>query len=276
MKDEVEVIAGDVTDREFLRQALRGREHVFHLAGLVSVPYSYAAPLSYLRTNIEGTLNVLQTAMEAKLQRIVLTSTSEVYGTARYVPMDEAHPLQGQSPYSASKIATDKLGEAFHLSYGAPVVTVRPFNTYGPRQSARAIVPTIICQCLTDEPVRLGNLIPTRDLNFVTDTVEGFILAGASEQAIGTVTNIGSGREISVGDLAQKIADILGVPLRIEHEEQRQRPGGSEVTRLCADNTRAREVLGWSPRVSLDEGLCRTIDWFKTHPDYSSPRQYAV
>lgn len=275
-QDKVEIIAGDVVDCDFVRRAMRDIETVFHLAGLVSVPYSYAAPLSYVRTNIEGTLNVLQTATDAEVPRIVLTSTSEVYGTARYVPMDEGHPLQGQSPYSASKIATDKLGEAFHLSFGSPVVTVRPFNAYGPRQSSRAIVPTIICQCLTGEPVRLGNLLPTRDLNFVTDIVEGFVLAGASDQTVGTVTNIGSGREISVGDLAEKIASITGVPLRIEHEEQRERPGGSEVTRLCADNTRARNVLGWASQVSLDEGLRRTVDWFKTHPDYSSPRRYAV
>lgn len=265
MRSEIEVVSGDICDRDSVRQAMEGREIVFHLAALIAIPYSYRAPLSYVRTNIEGTLNVLQAGRELGTRRIIHTSTSEVYGTARYTPIDEAHPLQGQSPYAASKIGADKMAEAFHLSYGLPVVTVRPFNTFGPRQSARAVIPTIISQLLESDTVRLGNLHPTRDLNYVENTVAGFMAAAGPEAAIGQTINLGSGREISIGDLARLIASLMERPIAIESESQRLRPEKSEVDRLLAEASKARELLGWTPQVSLEEGLRRTIDWVRTH-----------
>jgi dTDP-glucose 4,6-dehydratase len=262
---DLEVLAGDICDRDCIRKAMEGTQVVFHLAALIAIPYSYQAPESYVRTNVLGTLNVLQSARELEIARLVQTSTSEVYGTARYLPINEEHPLQGQSPYSASKIGADKMAEAFHRSFGLPVVTVRPFNTYGPRQSARAVIPTIITQCLGSETVRLGHLHPTRDLNFVTDTVEGFLLAASTPEAIGHTINLGSGTEISIGDLAQRIARLVGRSVRIETTAERLRPENSEVERLLADNSRARNVLGWASRVSLDEGLQQTIVWMREH-----------
>jgi len=273
---DIEVVAGDICDRDSVHQAMQSVEIVFHLAALIGIPYSYHAPASYVRTNVEGTLNVLQNARELGVARVVHTSTSEVYGTARYVPIDEAHPLQGQSPYSASKIGADKLAEAFHLSFDLPVVTVRPFNTFGPRQSARAIIPTIITQCLTGGTVRLGNLHPTRDLNYVTDIVEGFLLAASAPAALGQTINLGSGREISIGELAQLIARLVGQPIIIESEEQRVRPDNSEVERLLADNTLARTLLGWEPVVSLEEGLERTIEWVRQPPERYRPGVYVL
>lgn len=274
---EMEVVAGDITDPDSVRSVLRDAEIVFHLAALIAIPYSYCAPLSYLRTNIHGTLNVLQAAHEFGLTRILHTSTSEVYGTAQYVPIDEKHPLQGQSPYSASKIAADKMAEAFHASFGVPVVTVRPFNTFGPRQSARAVIPTIISQCLAGRRVlRLGSLSPTRDMNYVSNTVDGFVAAAMAENAVGRTVNLGSGREISVGDLARLIANLVGVTVRLESEEERVRPVKSEVNRLLADNTCARELLGWEPAVSLEEGLGRTIDWMRDHLHEYRPDVYTV
>jgi dTDP-glucose 4,6-dehydratase len=276
VRDEVEVVAGDVTDRDSVRQAMREREVVFHLAALIAIPYSYQAPASYVRTNVEGTVNVLQNARDLGVERVVHTSTSEVYGTARYAPIDEAHPLQGQSPYSASKIGADKLAEAFHLSFGLPVVTVRPFNTFGPRQSARAIIPTIITQCLAGERVRLGNLHPTRDLNYVANTAEGFVRAAAAPEAIGRTINLGTGREISMGDLARLIMQLVGREATVETDEQRLRPEGSEVDRLLADTTLARNLLGWEPAVDLETGLRRTIDWMREHQDRYRPGVYTV
>jgi len=227
-----------------------------------------------VQTNIIGTLNILQNARQLGLERIVHTSTSEAYGSARYVPIDEEHPLQGQSPYSASKIGADKLAESFHLSFGLPVVTVRPFNTYGPRQSARAIIPTIITQALSQHEIRLGNLSPTRDLNYVKDTVEGFISAAANPKAIGEVINIGTGQEISMGDLVKLITTLLGKEnLPIISDNKRVRPDASEVDRLCADNTKARELLGWQPHYTLREGLEETINWLdKNHEFYKSEK----
>lgn len=263
-KGDMEVMLGDIRDRDSVRQAMRDIDQVFHLAALIAIPYSYHAPDSYVQTNVVGTLNVLQTARDAGVERVVHTSTSEVYGTAAYVPIDEKHPLQGQSPYSASKIGADKMAEAFHLSFGLPVVTVRPFNTYGPRQSARAVIPTIITQCLAGQrTIRLGNLDPTRDLSHVADTVEGFLAAAASPQAVGKVLNLGNGREISIGDLARHIADLSGADVAIECDEQRMRPAGSEVERLLADNRQMQALTGWAPRVSLDEGLRNTIEWVR-------------
>lgn len=272
----IEVVAGDITDRDSVKEAARGCDVIFHLAALIAIPYSYQAPASYVRANIEGTVNVLQAARELGTERVIHTSTSEVYGTARRVPIGEDHPLQGQSPYSASKIGADKLAESFHLSFGLPVVTLRPFNTFGPRQSARAVIPTIITQLLTDQPVKLGNLHPTRDLNYVANTVEGYLLAATAPAAVGRTINLGSGREISVGDLAQMIARLMGRPLDIEQEAQRLRPADSEVERLLARNDLARELLGWSPRVELEEGLTRTIAWLREHPERYRPGVYVL
>jgi NAD dependent epimerase/dehydratase len=265
LKSEVQVIAGDVCDRDCVTEAIKDCEIVFHLAALIAIPYSYRAPGSYVRTNVEGTLNVLQACREAGVRRLVHTSTSEVYGTARYVPIDEKHPLQGQSPYSASKIGADKMAESFHLSFNVPVVTVRPFNTFGPRQSARAVIPTIITQCLSGQTVRLGSLNPTRDLNYVANTVEGFMLAACSPDAIGKTVNLGSGREISIGDLAHLIAKMLNCTVSIESDNMRIRPDKSEVERLLADNSLAKEILGWTPQVDLEQGLGLTIDWVRQH-----------
>lgn len=258
-----EVIAGDITDAGSVSAAMQGRETVFHLAALIAIPYSYVAPSSYVQTNIVGTLNVLEAARRLGTERIAHTSTSEVYGTALQVPITESHPLQGQSPYSASKIGADKLAESYFRSFGTPVVTVRPFNTYGPRQSSRAVLPTIITQCLKGETVRLGSLTPTRDLNFVTDTVHGFMECAACDAAVGRTINLGSGREISIGDLAHTVAGLIGRNVSIECDEQRLRPGLSEVERLLAENRLARELTAWRPRVSLEEGLKLTIEWFR-------------
>jgi dTDP-glucose 4,6-dehydratase len=256
---------------------MEGRELVFHLAALIAIPYSYETPASYVRTNVEGTLNVLQAARELNVKRVVHTSTSEVYGTAQYAPIDEKHPLQAQSPYSASKIGADKMAEAFHCSFGVPVVTVRPFNTYGPRQSARALVPTIITQLIAGATVRLGHLHPTRDLLYVEDTVEGLIRAASCPDTVGRTFNLGTGQEISVGDLVAKIAALMGKSAKIVAEAQRMRPMESEVDRLCAANLLAREVLGWQPQSSLDEGLRRTISWIGEHREYyNRPERYAI
>jgi NAD dependent epimerase/dehydratase len=274
--NDIEVIAGDICDRDSVRRAVQGVEVVFHLAALIAIPYSYYAPSSYVRTNVEGTLNVLQVSRELNVERIVHTSTSEVYGTARYVPIDEGHPLQGQSPYSASKIGADKLAEAFHLSFDLPIVTVRPFNTFGPRQSARAVIPTIIIQCLTGESVRLGNLHPTRDLNYVANTVEGFLLAASVPAAVGQTINLGSGREISIGELAQLIVRLADRLTVIESDSQRVRPDKSEVERLLADNALARDLLGWEPTVSLEDGLARTIVWIQQNLGRYRADVYAI
>lgn len=264
LKHDIEVVAGDLRDRDAVRGALAGVEQVFHLGALIAIPYSYRAPDSYVQTNVIGTLNVLQGAREAGVERVVHTSTSEVYGTAQYVPIDEKHPLVGQSPYSASKIAADKLAESFHLSFALPVVTVRPFNTYGPRQSARAVIPTIVTQCLTGDTMRLGNLAPTRDLTFVSDTVEGFLCAArAGDAALGQTVNLGAATDISIGDLAQKIAGLMNKAVKIESDTQRIRPAGSEVDRLLADNGLAQKLIGWKPQVPLDEGLRQTIHWIE-------------
>lgn len=275
-KARFQVVTGNIADRDSVRKALQGVDIVFHLAALIGIPYSYDAPASYVRTNIEGTLNVLQASLDGTVERVIHTSTSEVYGTAQYVPIDEQHPLQGQSPYSATKIGADKLAEAFHCSFGLPVVTVRPFNTYGPRQSARAVIPTIITQCITGSAIQLGSLSPTRDFNYVADTVEGFVRAAQSPQAEGRAINIGSGQEISIENLAAKIARITGKTVEIESQEERIRPAGSEVERLCAANHLAKELLDWEPRHTLDEGLRLTIDWIGANLEYYRPDLYAV
>lgn len=270
-KENIEIRSGDICDQESVRSAVKDMEIVFHLAALISIPYSYRAPRSYMKTNIEGTLNILQAAQQCGVKRLVHTSTSEVYGTARQVPIGENHPLQGQSPYAATKIGADKLVEAYHLSFQLPVVTVRPFNTFGPRQSSRAIIPTIITQCLRGNVVALGNLHPTRDLNYVANTVEGFLLAGSIPEAIGRTLNLGSGEEISIGQLAEKIADLTGKKFAIKKDDRRLRPPESEVERLVADNKLAQTVLGWKPTISREEGLKRTIQWIRENLDRYRP-----
>lgn len=275
-RKEIEVCAGDLVDRDSVFRAVKDQELVVHLGALIAIPYSYEAPLSYVRTNVEGTLNVLQAAREWGVERLIHTSTSEVYGTAKRVPIAEDHPLQGQSPYAASKIAADKMVEAFHLSFGIPVVTIRPFNTYGPRQSARAVIPTIITQCLAGRKVRLGNVGTTRDMNFVSNTVEGFIRAAVATSALGRTVNLGSGREITIRDLALLIGTLLGETVEIMTEEQRLRPKASEVERLLADSTLAQQLLDWTPAVSLEEGLRATIEWIRKHPEFYRSEQYAV
>ena len=274
--DEVETVLGDVRDGDCVRRACESMDVVFHLAALIGIPYSYEAPLSYVRTNVEGTLNVLKAARETGVAKVVHTSTSEAYGTARYAPMDENHPLQAQSPYSASKIAADKLAQSFHLSYGLPVVTVRPFNAFGPRQSARAVIPTIIIQALEGSPVRLGSLHPTRDYTYVEDTADGFILAAGSDATAGRVINLGSGRETSIGDIAKMILKEVGGDLEIVTEQERKRPPESEVERLVADGRLAKELLGWQPARSFEEGLRLTVEWFRNNRERYRPDVYGV
>jgi len=276
VKSDVDVVLGDIRDTDSLRQVVRGVDTVFHLAALIGIPYSYYSPVSYVKTNVEGTLNLLQAALEAGVGLLVHTSTSEVYGTARYVPIDEDHPLQGQSPYSASKIGADKLAESFHLSFQLPVATIRPFNTFGSRQSARAIIPTIITQALTQSKIRLGDLKPTRDFSHVEDTVEGFIRIAECPQAVGRTINVGSGREVSIGDLATTILSLLGKSIPVVHDKERVRPGKSEVQRLCADIQKAHEILNWQPKHTLEDGLVQTIEWVEKNIDRYRAGVYAV
>jgi dTDP-glucose 4,6-dehydratase len=266
-RKEIEIIAGDIRDAHAVNQAVKGIDLVFHLAALIAIPYSYFHPREVIETNVTGTLNVLLACQENNVTRMVHTSTSEVYGTAIHVPINEMHPLQGQSPYSASKIGADKLVESFFCSYSLPVTTVRPFNTYGPRQSARAVIPTIITQALQNGLIKLGSLDTKRDFTYVSDTVEGFLQAARSENAIGQTFNLGTGTEVTIGELAQKITSLVGRPITIETEAERLRPEKSEVMRLISDNQNARINLDWQPRVSLEEGLLRTIDWIKKHLD---------
>ena len=275
-KNDVEVVLGDVRDRDTVRAAASGTEVVYHLAALIAIPYSYEAPYSYVQTNVVGTLNVLRAAQDAGAELVVHTSTSEVYGSARYVPIDEEHPLQGQSPYSASKIAADKLAESFQLSFGVPVATLRPFNTYGPRQSARAVIPTVITQLLAGGTVSLGNLEPTRDFTYVTDTVEAFVRVADCPEAIGRVLNTGSGKEISIGELVARIESLLGQEAPVERDPERVRPPASEVERLCADTSAARALLHWEPSVGLDEGLTATAEWIRQNLEHYRAGAYTV
>lgn len=264
---EVELVAGDLRDGAAVREACRGITHLFHLGALVAIPYSYLHPIEVVETNTIGTLNVLLAARDLGVERVVHTSTSEVYGTAQTPTIAETHLLRGQSPYSASKIGADKIAESFCCAYDLPVVTIRPFNTYGPRQSARAVIPTIITQALTREEIVLGNLAPRRDLTYVADSVEGFIVAAEADQVLGETINLGVGAEISVGDLAAMVIRLVGRPVRIVSDAQRLRPQRSEVMRLRSDNRKARLLLGWEPRVPLELGLQRTIAWVAAHLD---------
>lgn len=267
LKNEMEIVLGDVRDPTQMRSLVRGVDVVFHLAALIAIPYSYQAPSSYVDTNIQGTLNVLQAAMDEGVERIIQTSTSEVYGTARYVPIDESHPLQAQSPYSATKIGADALAYSFYSSFGLPVTIARPFNTYGPRQSARAVIPTVITQLLSGKKsIRLGALAPTRDFNYVIDTCSGFLALAACDNANGKTVNIGSGKEISVGDTVKLISDLIGVEVEIECDSQRLRPEASEVERLLCDNSLIQSLTGFVPQYSLREGLKETVEWLRS-PD---------
>ncbi|MEZ0394852.1 MAG: GDP-mannose 4,6-dehydratase [Anaerolineales bacterium] len=272
----LEVVAGDLRDSEAVAAAVEGMDLVFHLGALIAIPYSYLHPREVIETNVMGTLNVLMAARRHRTPRLVHTSTSEVYGTGQYLPIDERHPLQGQSPYSASKIGADKIAESFYRAFDVPVVTIRPFNTYGPRQSARAVIPTIISQALTRSEVRLGSLEPARDLTFVSDTVEGFLLGARAEGILGQEINLGSEAAITVGELCQKIFAILGKSPKIVVEEKRKRPDKSEVMILRASNQKARQLLGWQPQVSLEDGLRMTIEWIAGHLDLYRPDEYMI
>ncbi len=262
--NKIEVFTGDIRDNNGVRRAIKDIDVVFHLAALIGIPFSYHSPDSYVNTNIKGILNILQACRDYNIKRVVVTSTSEVYGTAKYVPIDEKHPLQPQSPYSASKIAADAVAESFYRSFGLPVVIARPFNTYGPRQSARAVIPTIITQLLNENnEIRLGSLFPTRDFNYVQDICEGLMALVKCDKAIGKVVNIGSGQETTIGDLAGLIIKQIKPKARITCEVARKRPGRSEVKRLVCDNRLIRKLTNWKPKVSLQEGLLETIKWFK-------------
>jgi dTDP-glucose 4,6-dehydratase len=275
VRNAIDPVLGDLRDADAVQHAVRGIDLVFHLGALVGIPYSYVHPRETFDTNVTGTLNVVTAARDHEVSLLVHTSTSETYGTATYVPIDEKHPLQAQSPYSATKIAADKLVESFQHSFAVAVTTVRPFNTYGPRQSPRAVIPTIASQALHGTNVVLGNLSPTRDFTYVSDTVEGFIRA-AAVATIGQTFNLGSGEEISVGGLVELVGEILGTQLHVEHDPRRDRPEASEVDRLVSDNTRAREVLRWEPTVSLRDGLGRTLEWIGATRQLPHPGAYAI
>lgn len=262
--NEIEIFAGDIRDPNGVRSALKDVDEVFHLAALIAIPFSYHSPDSYVDTNIKGTLNVLQAARDLGTKRVLVTSTSEVYGTAQYVPIDELHPFQGQSPYSATKIGADRLAESFYRSFEMPITIVRPFNTYGPRQSARAVIPTVITQLLSGmTEIKLGSLTPTRDFNYVKDTAQGFIDIARSEKTIGQEINIASQQEISIGQLAQELIDQINPQARIICDEQRLRPEKSEINRLLGSNEKVKELTGWEPKYSLKEGLAETIAFLK-------------
>lgn len=272
----LEVMRGDLRDVEAVRKAVKNTDTVFHLGALIAIPYSYVNPREVIDVNIMGTLNVLMAARDSNVRRVVHTSTSEVYGTAQYTPIDEKHPLQGQSPYSASKIGADKIAESFYRSFDVPVVTLRPFNTYGPRQSARAVIPTIITQALTRDEVKLGSLDPMRDFTFAADTANGFVRVAEADNVLGQEINLGNDDTIRIGDLAEKIFKIIGKTPKIITDQQRVRPGKSEVMKLWASHQKAKELIGWEPQITLDEGLKRTIEWLSSHLDLYRPDQYTV
>jgi len=277
IRDALEILCGDIRDPFFSREAVRGQTVVLHLAALIAIPYSYMAPADYVATNVVGTLNILQACRDAGVEKIVHTSTSETYGTARYVPIDENHPLQGQSPYSASKIGADKIAESFHLSFETPVATLRPFNTFGPRQSARAVIPTIISQLASGaKQIRLGSLEPVRDFTFVADTARAFLAVAESPRTVGEVVNAGSGKGVSIGDLVNLVIDVMGCKTVVECEAARVRPEKSEVLRLvcCAD--KIRDLTGWQPQTSLREGLALTARYIREHPGLYKPEIYNV
>lgn len=276
VRAEIEIAAGDIRDPFYVAEAARDAEVIFHLAALIPIPYSYRAPQEYLETNIRGTLNLLEAARRHGTARVIHTSTSETYGTATYTPIDERHPLQGQSPYSASKIGADKLAESYFCSFGTPVVTIRPFNAYGPRQSARAFLPTVLSQALTQDVVRVGSLDPVRDMNYVGDTVDGFVRAATAPGIEGSVINLGSGRGVTMRQLLELALSATGRKVRVECDDARMRPEKSEVMELICDATRARAALGWESRVTLEEGVRRTASWIADHLSDYKPNLYNV
>ncbi len=276
LRKNIDIVYGDIRELETVVKAMDSVDIIFNLAALVGIPYSYIHPQEVIEANTIGTLNVLMAARDVGIEKLVQTSTSEVYGTARYVPINEDHPKQPQSPYSASKIAADAIALSFYNSFDLPVAVIRPFNTYGPRQSDRAVIPSIISQALTKDRLTLGSTTPTRDFTFVTDTAEGFIKVAESEKSVGMEVNIGSGREISIEDLIRKIISLVGRDIVVEQDKERIRPAHSEVERLCADNKRARSLLGWLPKVSLTQGLEKTISFIKSNPGFYNPDKYRV
>ena len=276
-RNEIDVVSGDLRDSDAVRHATKSVQIIFHLGSLIAIPYSYIHPRETIETNIIGTLNIMNAAKDADVELIVHTSTSEVYGTARYVPMDEKHPLQGQSPYSASKIGADMIAESYYRAFDLPVATIRPFNFFGPRQSARAVIPTIITQTLSSsQEIVLGSLHPMRDYTYCEDVVEAFLKVGESPQTIGETINIGSNFEISIGDIVKKVLSITGTEKQISVDAGRIRPGKSEVERLWCDNTKAKHLLGWEPSVGFDDGLRKTVEWFSQNMNLYKADQYAV
>ncbi|GAA0082221.1 MULTISPECIES: NAD-dependent 4,6-dehydratase LegB [Clostridium] len=277
VKDSINIVTGDIREYDGMKRIIKGQDVVFHLAALIAIPYSYLSPMAYVKTNVEGTTNVLEACREYEVEKIVHTSTSETYGTALYIPIDEKHPMQGQSPYSASKIGADKMAESFYRSFNLPVATIRPFNTYGPRQSARAVIPTIISQILAGKTeIKLGSLSPTRDFNYVKDTAEAFIKVAESDKTIGKVINAGSNYEISIGDTVKKIINIMEKDVKILCDEERIRPEKSEVNRLWSDNRKIKELTSWNPKYSLDDGLKETIEWIRNNMKYFKTDIYNV
>ena len=277
IKKSIKVVTGDVREYDGMKKIIKGQEVVFHLAALIAIPYSYLSPMAYVRTNVEGTTNVLEACREYDVQKIIHTSTSETYGTALYVPIDEKHPMQGQSPYSASKIGADKIAESFHKSFDMPIATIRPFNTYGPRQSARAVIPTIISQILSGKTeIKLGSTTPTRDFNYVKDTTEAFIKIAQSDKTIGEVINASTNHEISIGDLVNKIVKLSGKNVNIICDEERLRPENSEVNRLWGDNQKIKKLTDWQQKYSLDDGLFETIKWIEKNMNYFKADIYNV
>lgn len=271
----IRVLPGNVEDPHFVTSAIAGQDLILHLAALIAIPYSYMAPTSYVRTNVDGTLNVLEACRQHKVTRLVHTSTSEVYGTALYTPIDEKHALQAQSPYSATKIGADKLAESYWNSFGTPVSTLRPFNTYGPRQSARAVIPTIISQALFSQQIRLGSLSPVRDLTYAADTAAAFLALAQSDAAVGQVVNAGSGSAVSIGDLAHQILSLVGRDVPLVLDQERVRPDKSEVMQLVADNGKLKQLTGWEPRTPLRQGLIETIEFVRRHPERFRPDVYS-
>jgi len=277
VRDQMEIVFGDVRDPFMVRKAVQSQDVVFHLAALIGIPYSYHAPHSYVETNVHGTLNVMQAALEAGVTRVVHTSTSEVYGTAQYVPIDEAHPLQTQSPYSATKVGADSMAWSYYLSFGLPVAIIRPFNAFGPRQSARAIIPTIFSQLVArSETLRVGSLTPLRDFNYVKDLARAFVALAAADAAVGEVTNVGSGEEVTIAELVEQCCAIAGYRPRLEVEAARVRPERSEVMRLWCDNSKVTKITGWHPQGSLAAGLRATFEFVAAHSHLFEPRRYAV
>jgi NAD dependent epimerase/dehydratase len=276
LRDRYEPFFGDITDARAVREAARGCSRIYHLAALIGIPYSYVAPASYVAVNVNGTLNVLEAARDEGTERVIVTSTSEVYGTAVYAPIDEEHPLQPQSPYSATKIGADNIALSYHKAFGTPVTVVRPFNTYGPRQSTRAVIPTVITQALYADRISIGSRTPVRDMVYVGDTVAGFIAAANSDTCVGTVTNLATGVGVTVGELIERIVAITGRKVPVVETDARKRPETSEVFKLLGSAAKAHERAGWRPRVSLDEGLARAVAWFREHTDTARTGEYRV